>query len=185
MGFLPSEVPPAALEWEAAGQAWSLCLVHSPSSELLLPENQKKAIYTKNWDTESWAQAPVRVYTHVYYAFPITSSNAIMRHNTSHSTVIVQICFDIGHTPGFKPGGTGRTPYLRNSLIAGSTRLRQERPQGEEDWWGSFNNSTNSMGNKKCLQTNKKNQTGSCWFEVTMQSTHSLPIFSVVLVYYR
>lgn len=41
-GALPSEEPPAALGWEEGGQAWSLCSVHSPSSELHLPEINKE-----------------------------------------------------------------------------------------------------------------------------------------------
>lgn len=39
---LPFAMLPAVLGWEAEGQAWSPCSVHSPSSELHLPEIQNK-----------------------------------------------------------------------------------------------------------------------------------------------
>lgn len=141
-------MPPAALGWEAAGQAWSPCPVHSPSSELHHPAVERTEHFKQN--TEKQEHKPLHVYT--VHSHLISMRNYIISKWTGYR-LIGQHLKDI-HPDFFKAGGTGWAPYLRNPLIAGSTRLRRKSPQGDEHWWGSFNKSTISRGNKKRLQTN-------------------------------
>lgn len=122
-------------------------------------------------------KAPARSYIYICTTSMRNSQHYNSHHLTQLTPSLNMLAFT-GHLLGRKPGRTRRAPYLRNPLIAGSTRLRQESPEGGDDWWKGFNNSTNSRGNKKCLQTNVNNnrkQAASICF--TLQCTCSRPAF--------
>lgn len=151
LAALPVAMPPAALGWEAEGQAWSPCSVHSPSSELHLPGIHNINLIRK---LKSCQKTEPRVQKESVSMTWKPNKRKPNRGNSSNQRPICCYVSYAGHTTERTASRTERAPYLRNPLTAESTtRRRPESPQGEEDWCEGFNDWTNSRGNKKCLQT--------------------------------
>lgn len=173
---LPAAMLPAALGWEAEGQAWSPCSVHSPSSELHLPEMHNINCNTQVKSSQKTGPQ-VQKNRSAWYESSKMKTQPL-------ELIKPRFCYVlyVGHTTLMISGRTVRAPYLRNPLIAESTtRMRPESPQGEEDWCEGVNDWTNSRENEKCLQTIVSiTHTASSWFPLQYTPHQPASIRSVV-----